>query len=190
MWALIDYDEGKWYTTQPAPLEYGLGLYRSKPAHGIDIDTSEGELVNEDKPTDTTNKGKQPTSKSLTPIFQQYSMSTTQAQTATAMTSGSGLTIQAIPTGGGGGGGGGGRGGRGGGGGGGIPAGPPGGGRGSGGGGGGRAPAGPPTLTGNLGGNPPKEFHRDHEESKLFLLNFLLYRGMNPHVEQLAIPYQ
>ena len=94
-------------------------------------------------------------SKSLAPSFQQYTMSTTQAQTATATTSGSGLIIQAIPTGRGGGG---------------IPAGPPGGG-----GGGGGAPAGPPPLTGKLGGNPPKEFHSDREESKAFLLNFLLY---------------
>ncbi len=169
MWALIDYDdqEGSWFTTQPAPLEYGLGPYRSKPIHGINIDTSEGEFANIEEHSDTT-KGKQPTTP--TPIFQQYTMSTTQAQTAT--TSGSGLTIQAIPAEGGGGrgGGGGGRGG------GGIPTGPPSGGGGGGGGGrGGRAPAGPPPLSGKLGGNPPKEFHGDREESKSFLLNFLLY---------------
>ncbi len=182
MWALITYSdkERSWYTFKPALLEYRLGLYRSKPIHRIDINTSEGENV--DKPEDTT-KGKQPTSKSLTPIFKQYAMSTTQTQLATATASGSGLAIQAIPTGGGGGGGGGG--GSGGGGGGGVPTGPPG----SNGGGGG-ALAGPPPLTGKLRGNPPKEFHRDREESKAFLLNFLLYRGMNPHVEQLAVPYQ
>jgi len=185
LWALIDYDdkEGSWYTTQPAPLEYGLGPYRSKPVHRIDVDTSEGEFADTEEPPDTTDKGKQPATP--TPIFQSHTMSTTQAQTATA--SSSGLTVQVIPTGGGGGGG---RGG--GGGGGGIPTGPPGGGGGggSGGGGGGGAPAGPPALTRKLGGNPPKEFHGDREESKSFLLNFLLYRGMNPHVEQLAIPYQ
>jgi len=49
---------------------------------------------------------------------------------------------------------------------------------------------GPPPLIGKLGGNPPKEFHGDHEESKAFLLNLLLYQGMNPHIEQLTIPYQ
>ena len=107
-------------------------------------------------------------------------MTSTQAQTTTtapATTSRSGLTIQPIPLGGGGGGGGGsgGGGGRGGGG---------------GGGGGGGAPVGPPALTGKLGGNPPKEFHGDREESKAFLLNFLLYRRMNPHIKQLAIPFQ
>ena len=105
-------------------------------------------------------------------------MTSTQAQTTTTIlttTSGSGLTVQTIPLGSGGGGGG--SGGRGGGGGG-------------GGGSGGGVPAAPPALTGKLGGNPLKEFHRDREESKSFLLNFLLYQGMNPHVEQLAIPYQ
>ncbi len=92
---------------------------------------------------------------------------TTQAQTATA--SSSSLTIQAIPIGGGSGGGGGG---------------------GGGGGSGGTGTGGPPALAGKLGGNPPKGFHGDREESKSFLLNFLLYQGMNPHVEQLAIPFQ
>ena len=131
----------------------------------------EGELADTEDPAD---KGKQPATTQQ--IFTPYAMTSTQVQTTTtAPASGSGLTIQTIPLGGGrGGGGGGGRGG----GGGGIPA------------GGGGAPAGPPALTGKLGGNPPKEFHGDREESKSFLLNFLLYRGMNPHVEQLAIPYQ
>ena len=172
LWTLIDYDDksSSWFTTEPAPLEYSLGPYRNKPIHGIDIDSSEGELANTEDPTD---KGKQTTP---TPqIFTPYAMTSTQAQTTTTTpitTSGSGLTIHAIPLGGGGGGGsGGGRGGR-------------------GGGGGGGGPAGLPALTGKLGGNPQKEFHRDREESKSFLLNFLLYRGMNPHVEQLAIPYQ
>ncbi len=161
LWTLIDYDDKaqSWFTTEPAPLEYGLGPYRNKPVHGIDVDSSEGELADTEDPTD---KGKQVTP---TPqIFTPYAMTSTQAQTTTtapATTSGSGLTIQTIPLGGGGGGG-----------------------------GGGGVPAGPPALTGKLGGNPPKEFHGDQEESKAFLLNFLLYRGMNPHMEQLAIPYQ
>ncbi len=140
-----------------APLEYGLGPYRSKPAHGIDIDSSEGELADTE---DTTDKGKQATP---TPqIFAPYIMASTQAQTTTTTPATTGLTIQTIPLGSGGGGGG----------------------------GGGGAPVGPPALTGKLGGNPPKEFHGDREESKAFLLNFRLYRGMNTHVEQLAIPYQ
>ncbi len=181
LWSLIDYDDKthSWYTTEPAPLEYSLGPYRSKPAHGIDIDSSEGELMDTEDPTD---KGKQVTP--IPQIFTPYAMTSTQAQTTTtqaATTSGSGLIVQSIPLGSsgrGGGGGGGGGGGR-------------GGGRGGGGGGGGGGiPAAPPALTGKLGGNPPKEFHGDREESKAFLLNFLLYRGMNPHVEQLAIPYQ
>ncbi len=164
LWVLINYDtkSGSWYTTEPAPLEYGLGPYRNKPIHRIDVDLSEGEL------TDTEDTAKQ--NPTPTP-FQPYIMSTsTQVQTTTSAptTSGSGLTVQTIPLGGGGGGGG----------------------SGGGGGGGGSIPAGPPTLTGKLGGNPPKEFHGDREESKSFLLNFFLYRGMNPHVEQLAIPYQ
>jgi len=168
---LIDYDtkSGSWFTTEPAPLEYSLGPYRNKPIHGIDVDSSEGELADAE---DTMKQNPTPTP------FQQYTMSTmTQAQTTTTaptITSGTGLTVHAIPLGGGSGGGGGGGGG---------------GGRGGGGGGGG-APTGPPTLTGKLGGNPPKEFHGDREGSKSFLLNFLLYQGMNPHVKQLAIPYQ
>jgi len=170
LWTLINYDDkaGSWYTTEPAPLEYGLGPYRSKPAHGIDVDSSEGELADTKDSKDTHQQTTTPT-----PLFSQYAMSTTtQAQTTTTApttTSGSSLTIQSIPLGGGGGGGSGG---------------------GGGGGGGGVPPAGPPTLTGKLGGNPPKEFLGDREESKSFLLNFLLYRGMNPHVEQLTIPYQ
>ncbi len=165
LWTLIDYNDkvGSWYTTEPAPLEYSLGPYRSKPIHGIDVDSSEGELADTKDPTD---KGKQRT---LTPQpFTPYAMTSTQAQTTTTAhttTLGSGLTVQAIPLGGGGGGG-------------------------SGGSAASGAPAVPPVLTGKLGGNPPKEFHRDREESKSFLLNFLLYWGMNPHVEQLAIPYQ
>jgi len=166
LWVLIDYDSkvNSWYTIGPTPLEYSLGPYRSNPAHGIDIDSSEGELADTENPSD---KGKNvtPTLQSFTP----YAMTSTQAQTTTtAPTTSSGITIQAIPLGGsgggGGGGGGGGRGGGGGGGGGGIPA-----------GGGGGPPAGPLALTGKLGGNPPKEFHGDREESKAFLLNFLLY---------------
>ncbi len=103
LWALIDYDDkkGSWFTTQPAPLKYGLGPYRSKPIHRIVVNTSEGELADEET-VDTTDKGKQPTSKLFTPTIQPPPMSTTQAQTATA--SSSGLTIQAIPIGGGGGG--------------------------------------------------------------------------------------
>jgi len=117
-------------------------------------DSSEGELADTE---DHTNKGKQVTPTPQT--FPLYAMTSTQAQTTTtAPASGSGLVVQTIPLGGGGGGGGGGRGG-----GGGIPT------------GGSGAPAGPPALTGKLGGNPPKEFHRDREESKSFLLNFLLY---------------
>ncbi len=164
LWTLIDYDDKShsWYTTNPAPLEYGLGPYRNKPIQGIDVDSSEGELADMEDPT---NKGKQTTP---TPQpFTTYAMTSTQAQTTTTAPTTTGLTIQTIPLGGGGGGGGGG----------GIPA------------GGGGAPAGPPALTGKLGGNPPKEFHGDRKESKSFLLNFLLYRGMNPHVEQLVIPY-
>src|SRR6266702_4115504 len=109
---------------------------------------SEGELTDTKDPTQ---KGKQSTP---TPqIFTPYAMTSTQAQTTTTTptTSGSGLTVQTIPLGGGSRGGGGG------------------------GGGGGGIPAGPPALTGKLGGNPPKEFHGDREESKSFLLNFLLY---------------
>ena len=90
-----------------------------------------------------------------------------------------------IPTGSGGGGGGGGRGGG-------------GGGRGGGGGGGGgrglpagALPAGRATpLNGKLGGNPPAEFDGNQEKSCAFLLAFTLYRGMNPTVEQLAVPFQ
>src|SRR6266571_9426704 len=57
LWVLIDYNNkvNSWYTTEPAPLEYSLGPYRSKPAHGIDIDSSEGELADTEDPTD---KGK------------------------------------------------------------------------------------------------------------------------------------
>jgi len=161
LWVLIDYDNKahSWYTTKPAPLEYGLGPYRSKLAHGIDIDSSEGELADTEDPT---NKGKQ-----STPVpqhFTPYIMTSTQAQTTTTAPATSGITIQAIPLGGGGGGGGGGSGG-----------GEGGGGGGGGGGGAGGVHIGPPALTGKLGGNPPKEFHGDREESKSFLLNFLLY---------------
>src|SRR6266702_1875523 len=181
LWVSIDYDvkSRSWFTTEPVPLKYGLGPYRNKPIHRINIDSSEGELADTE---DSSDKGKQTTP---TPqIFTSYAMTSTQAQTTTtipATTSGSGLVVHTIPLGGGGGRGGGGRGGGGGGGsgGGGPPTGPPTG-----------PPPGPPALSGKLGGNPPKEFHGDREESISFLLNFLLYRGMNPHVEQLAIPYQ
>ncbi len=162
LWVLIDYDDkvNSWYTTEPAPLEYGLGPYRSKPTHRIDIDSSEGELANTEDPSD---KGKQATP---TPqIFAPYIMTSTQAQTTTTAPATTRLTIQTIPLRGGGGGSGGGGGGGGG----------SGRGGGGGGGGGGGAPVGPPALTGKLGGNPPKEFHGDREESKAFLLNFLLY---------------
>ncbi len=196
LWTLIDYNNkvGSWFTTQPAPLEYGLGPYRNKPIQGINVDSSEGELADSEDPTD---KGKQVTPTPQT--FAPYSMTSTQAQTTTttpATTSGSGLIIQTILLGSGGGGsGGGGSGGGGSSGGGGGGGGGSGGGRGSGGGGGGGiggggTPAGPPALTGKLGGNPSKEFHSDREESKAFLLNFLLYQGINPHVEQLTIPFQ
>ncbi len=41
LWTLIDYNAKaqSWYTTEPAPLEYSLGPYRNKPAHGIDVVT-------------------------------------------------------------------------------------------------------------------------------------------------------
>jgi len=81
IWVLIDYDDkvGSWFTTGPTPLEYGLGPYRSKPIHGIDIDLSEGEFADTKEPED---KGKQLATP--TPTFYTYSMSTqTQAQTTT-----------------------------------------------------------------------------------------------------------
>src|SRR6266704_3069675 len=80
LWTLIDYDNkvGSWYTTNPAPLEYGLGPYRNKPAHRIDVNSSEGELADTE---DLTDKGKQATP---TPqIFTPYTMTSTQAQTTT-----------------------------------------------------------------------------------------------------------
>src|SRR6266702_6158848 len=78
LWALIDYDSkvGSWYTTQPASLKYGLGPYRN--VHGIDIDSSEGELADTE---DHNDKGKQVTP---TPqIFTPYTMTSTQPQTTT-----------------------------------------------------------------------------------------------------------
>ncbi len=112
LWSLIDYDSKarSWYTTEPAPLKYGLGPYRNKPIHRIDVNSSEGELANTEDPSD---KGKQATP---TPqIFAPYIMTSTQAQTTTTApttTSGSRLIIQPIPLGGGGRGGGGSGGGR------------------------------------------------------------------------------
>jgi len=94
---LIDYDDkvNSWYTTEPTPLEYSLGPYRSKPAHGIDIDSSEGELADTEDPTD---KGKQTTP---TPQpFAPYIMTSVQAQATTMAPTG--LTVQTIPLGGGG----------------------------------------------------------------------------------------
>jgi Retrotransposon gag protein len=48
----------------------------------------------------------------------------------------------------------------------------------------------PPPLGGKLGGNAPNPFLGDQEKSKKFLLEFQLYRGMNPDVAQLANPYR
>ena len=74
LWVLIDYDDKahSWYTIGPAPLDYGLGPYRSKPVHGIDVDSSEGESADTENPT---NKGKSvtPTPQPFTP----YAMTST-----------------------------------------------------------------------------------------------------------------
>src|SRR6266571_8524604 len=93
LWSLIDYDNKthSWYTTEPAPLKYSLGPYQNNPAHGIDVDSSEGELADTE---DATDKGKQVTP---TPqIFTPYAMTSTQAQTTTTAPTTSGITIQAI----------------------------------------------------------------------------------------------
>ena len=57
------------------------------------------------------------------------------------------------------------------------------------GGSGGGAPAGHPT-NGKLIGNPPCDFTGDRTKSKKFLLEFELYKMMNPQAEKVVIPHQ
>lgn len=212
-WNLIAFNrkENSWYTYKRAPAKYSLGPWRQNPS-GIDIDSDE---ENTQVESDTNNQPAATTSTATVPFpsfTQAMATTTTSAAAATTITSGGGLPGGFPSSSGGGtsGGGGGASGGPppagGGAGGGAPPGGPPGGGGGPpGGGGGAPPPAGaagaggaggaggggaPPPLNGKLGGNPPDIFEGDRTKSADFALQFELYRGMNPRVAQLAIPYQ
>ncbi|KAH9017538.1 hypothetical protein EDB85DRAFT_2155118 [Lactarius pseudohatsudake] len=198
LWAYIDYSrsDGRWYTISPVPLTLNVGPIKSSNPSGIDVDPPSASSPS--LPIPTTNLPA-----SAFPSLVMASHGQTSASAGTTLTSGGGTSgggaapggsgsapnppsggsgAPIPPSGGGSGSGGGGSGGGGGGSGG-----------GGGGGGGGPAPGGlapAPGGGGRLGGNPPSIFDGNREKSKSFFREFALYQGMNPTVDQLAIPAQ